>query len=134
MNDKTYHAIFEVRKENVEGSLTKTKVSLGCFLAYDSDDEFNIVELAKGMIKNEMWKCSEKEALRSCDKNNVAQQVSVMTTVVRSNDTTLHHFTSNFPMSREMISEYVEMSNVSTDAEKRLVDAIVFPKPKGESR
>jgi len=114
-----YHYIVGVATFSALAGEKAGKLYMKYFLSYTKKEiqEFN---LAKAMVKNEMWKTTYQEALEGTKCNSIMGNLYGLQLASQVNQTTLHHFTTNFEMKEEFFRNLVDLANISKTNRKLL--------------
>jgi hypothetical protein len=102
---------------------TAGHVELDCMIEITEEDQKNI-ELAKDMVKNQIWKTTNKEALKSCNVEHLTA-ITMMQHRAFANNLSLHMIHTEFKLEEEDLKMWVDSCNHDKVAKQKLIDSKV---------
>jgi hypothetical protein len=102
---------------------TAGHVELDCMIEITEEDQKNI-ELAKDMVRNEMWKSTDEEALKACNVEHLST-IIYMKYRAFTNNLSLHMITTEFKLEREDLKIWIDSCNWDSIAKEKLIKSKV---------
>ena len=90
------------------------------FIKYSKEVLEEII-LVETMVRNKMWPTTYEEALKGTKHIKIINNFNGLLIAARINQTTLHHFITDFEVEEKFFSEIVELAN-KVESQKKLLD------------